>query len=144
MRQTADSLLPSPGCRYPNRIGLWQWTRRKQTGLRCYTPSARFLAWRRQHPVLVRGWLEPLDLAEPLVGFVREFEDERILALFNLSDSAVTESVAPFGALQPLPESGCAAEIQGDAIQLPPFGTFFAGMTPIGVASPKPELATAS
>jgi alpha-glucosidase len=102
-----------------------------------------FLAWRRQQPALVRGWLEPLDLAEPLVGFVREFEDQRILALFNLSDSAVTESLAPFGTLQPMPESGCAAEIRGGAIQLPPFGTFFAGMTPISVASPKPELATA-
>lgn len=56
---------------------------------------------------MVRGGLEQLELAEPLVGFVRELEDQRILALFNLSNSAVTASLAPFGALLPMPESGC-------------------------------------
>ncbi len=27
----------------------------------------RFLAWRRRHPALIRGWLEPLHLPEPLL-----------------------------------------------------------------------------
>jgi hypothetical protein len=69
------------------------------------------------------------------------FEDQRILALFNLSDSAVPAPLASFGAMWPMPESGCAAEIQDDAVHLPPFGTFFAAMTPIDTASPEPELA---
>ncbi len=100
----------------------------------------RFLAWRRQQPAMVRGWLEPLELAEPLVGFVRELEDQRILALFNLSDSAVTASLAPFGALLPMPESGCPGEVLDDDVRLPPFGTFFGAMAPVA-ASPEPELA---
>ena len=37
-----------------------------------------------------------------------------------------------------MPESGCAAKVQDDAIHLPPFGTFFAAMTPIGATTPFP------
>ena len=51
----------------------------------CSTGIRRFLAWRRQHPALVRGLLYLLDLPEPLIGFVRELDGERILALFNIS-----------------------------------------------------------
>jgi alpha-glucosidase len=101
----------------------------------------RFIAWRRQQPALIWGWLEPLDLPEPLVGFVRDLEGQRILALFNLSDASVTTSVAHCGAPQPMAESGCAAEIRDDVVRLPPFGTFFGVMTPVVAPSREPVLA---
>ena len=66
----------------------------------------RFLAWRRQQPALVRGSLTPLDLPEPVIGFVREAAGQRFLALFNLSDAPVTVEV--LGPVTPLPESGFA------------------------------------
>jgi alpha-glucosidase len=102
----------------------------------------RFIAWRRRQPALIRGWLEPLDLSEPLVGFVRELEGQRILALFNLSDASVTTSLAAFGAPQPMPESGCTAEIRDGAVHLPPLGTFLGALVPVGAASPQLALAT--
>lgn len=49
----------------------------------------RFLHWRRGVPALLRGSLRPLDLPEPLVGFVREYLGQRVVAVFNLSDQAV-------------------------------------------------------
>jgi len=101
----------------------------------------RFLTWRRRQPALIRGWLKPLDLSEPLIGFVREIDEQRILALFNLSDSAMTVPLAPLGVLRPMPESGCAVETQDDSVHLPPFGTFFAEITPIGAPTREPELA---
>jgi len=45
----------------------------------------RVLAYRRAHPALVAGGLRLLDLAEPLLGFVREDEEEQVVCLFNLS-----------------------------------------------------------
>ena len=40
-----------------------------------------------------------------------------------------------------MPESGCPAKIHDDAVDLPPFSTYFAAMTPIGAASPVPVTA---
>jgi alpha-glucosidase len=103
----------------------------------------RFLAWRQQHPALIRGWLEPLDLAEPLVGFIRELEQQRILVLFNLSGTPVTACLTGFEALRPMPESGCSAQLRDGAIRLPPFGTFFGAMASVATSSAT-ELATAN
>lgn len=47
------------------------------------------LAWRRAHPALVRGALEPLHLPAPLIGFDRVLGEERVRVVLNLSDRAV-------------------------------------------------------
>ena len=49
----------------------------------------RFLSYRRAHPALTGGGLQPLDLPEPLIGFVRHDQAEKVLCLFNLSASEV-------------------------------------------------------
>lgn len=69
----------------------------------------RFLSWRGAHPALVSGALLPLDLPEPLVGFVRENADERVLCLFN----PTAQHVRLDGGLAGAPE------------RLGPFGTAF-------------------
>jgi alpha-glucosidase len=64
----------------------------------------RFLAFRRAHPAMVSGALRPLDLPDPLVGFVRENEDEQIVFVFNLSaqeapaeSAGIAQVLAPYG-----------------------------------------------
>ncbi|MDR3529709.1 MAG: alpha glucosidase [Rhodopila sp.] len=79
----------------------------------------RFLHWRRGVPALVHGTLRPLDLPAPLVGFVREYEGQRVLAVFNLSDQTVSF------------EMGSAAAMAGSGFEakdgcLPPYGVMFA------------------
>lgn len=49
----------------------------------------RFLAYRRAHPALATGTLEPLDLPHPAVGFVRRGAAESVRCVFNLSASEV-------------------------------------------------------
>jgi alpha-glucosidase len=44
-----------------------------------------FLRWRKQQPALVHGSIRFLDAPEPLLAFVRESADERLLLVFNLS-----------------------------------------------------------
>jgi alpha-glucosidase len=82
----------------------------------------RFLHWRRGVPALLHGTLVPMALPEPLVGFVREHDGERVLAVFNLSDQAVPFDTAPFGTARRLIESGFAGP--GDVLR--PFGALFA------------------
>jgi alpha-glucosidase len=98
----------------------------------------RFLRWRSSCPALRRGRLMPLDLPAPLVGFVRELDGERILALFNLAETEITADLGAFGGLRPLPESGFATEIDGAAARLPRFGVLFAALAPVRL----PELAS--
>lgn len=57
----------------------------------------RFLNWRRCVPALLLGTLVPVDLPAPMVGFVREHEGHRVLALFNLSDRPVALDLAQLG-----------------------------------------------
>ncbi len=90
----------------------------------------RFLGWRRRHPVMVRGSLQPLDLPEPLVGFIRELDGDQVLALFNLSDRPVTVDISAFGGLIPCVESGFDPEFRGRSVVLPGYGALFATLVP--------------
>jgi alpha-glucosidase len=94
----------------------------------------RFVAWRRLQPALVRGSLAPLDLPEPVVGFVREAEGQRVLALFNLSDRPATVDLSGLPDVTPLPASGFAAEYCGGIACLPGYGVLFGSLAPAGVA----------
>jgi alpha-glucosidase len=91
----------------------------------------RFLHWRRGVPALVRGTLHPVPLPDPLVGFVRACEDQRVLALFNLSAEAVGFNRAAFGSMAVLEASGFA----DPSASLPPFGALFAELEPAGAAA---------
>jgi alpha-glucosidase len=82
----------------------------------------RFLLWRRSIPALRYGKLSTLPLQEPLVGFTRTYEVQRVLVVFNLSDRPVPLDLAAFGRLTVLAESGFADP--GD--RLGPFGVVFA------------------
>ncbi len=82
----------------------------------------RFLRWRRGVPALIHGTLLPLALATPLVGFVREHQGQRVLAVFNLSDQPVPLPLTDPGA--PIDGHGLETSL-GDDGRLPPFGAWF-------------------
>ena len=92
----------------------------------------RFLHWRRGVPAMTRGHLRPLDLPAPLIGFVREWQGTRILALFNLAEQPVAADLGAFPGLRPLPECGFAPPVSDDTALLPPFGALFAALETVG------------
>ena len=57
----------------------------------------RFLQFRREHPEMITGRLETVDLPEPCFGFVRSLGGERMLCLFNLSDREITLDLGAAG-----------------------------------------------
>jgi alpha-glucosidase len=82
----------------------------------------RFLYWRRSLPVLRLGKLSTVSLPEPLVGFIRAYEGDNLLAVFNLSDQPAPLDLTAFGRLTVLEESGFAAP----GSSLGPYGVMFA------------------
>jgi len=85
----------------------------------------RFLAWRRRQPALVHGSLTPLDLPAPLVGFIRETDGQRLLAVFNLSRESAVAELSRIGSILPVRGSGFAAQHEDGFARLPPFGALF-------------------
>ncbi len=77
--------------------------------------TRRMLALRRRHPALRLGTLQPLDAPPPLLGFLRAWEDERLLCAFNIG----AEPVA-------LPPDWHAALEAASPAVLEPFGTLCA------------------
>ena len=88
----------------------------------------RFLGWRREHPAMVHGDLKPLDLPEPLVGFIREHDGDRVLAVFNLSGESAAVEIDELGAIMPLARSGFMPEVIGRSVVLSGHGAFFASL----------------
>jgi alpha-glucosidase len=86
----------------------------------------RFLAWRRGMPALRYGSLRVVPLAEPLVGFVRETDNARLLAVFNLSGHDVCAELPVSGRMAPMTESGFTARLDRNRVSLSPFGVLFA------------------
>ena len=89
-----SSWLPIPGDHYPLAVSAQE-----------NDPDSLLNFWRelldyrRQHVALIRGSLRPLDLAEPVFGFLREHPDEQLICVFNLSDQVSEVTVPHLGRL---------------------------------------------
>ncbi len=85
----------------------------------------RFLAWRKQHPALIFGDKVLIEKPDPIYAFERRHSNERLLCVFNFSNSAAeTRSSERW---QPLSGHGFEAALEGINLVLPPFGVFFGG-----------------
>jgi alpha-glucosidase len=86
-----------------------------------------FLRWRKAHPALREGAIRFLDTPEPVLAFIRECEDERLLVVFNLSGEAVEWRLPAGLAARAVAAPGVAnGHIEGDVLRLPAHGAFYA------------------
>ena len=85
----------------------------------------RFLAWRKQHPALVRGDIAFLESNEPVLAFERTWNGARILCAFNFSNRSVSQPVS--SDWRSIDGHGFDAECEPGKILLPPFGAWFGG-----------------
>ena len=87
----------------------------------------RFMHWRRGLPALRHGSIRFLDTPEPVLAFVRELGEERVLAAFNLGAEAAECELPPIGELQLLQGHGLASgTLDGGRLRLPAHGSLFA------------------
>jgi alpha-glucosidase len=83
----------------------------------------RFLAWRKQHPALVRGDINFVESGEPILAFERTWSGERILCVFNFSNRSASQPVS--SDWRSIDGHGFEAGFEQDKVVLPPFGTWF-------------------
>jgi alpha-glucosidase len=83
----------------------------------------KFLAWRKQHPALVRGDITFVQSSETVLAFERSWNGERILCVFNFSNQAASQPISiPWRSMD---GHGFNAVLEQDEILLPPFGVWF-------------------
>jgi len=86
--------------------------------------TRRFLSWRRTQPALQKGSLRFLKAEEPLLVLERTWEDQRMVAIFNLGSlSSRYTFTAPVQALTGHGLEG--ARLDNRQLILPPWGSFF-------------------
>ncbi|MGH8032218.1 MAG: alpha-glucosidase family protein [Luteimonas sp.] len=89
--------------------------------------TRRLLRWRSTQPALQWGDIHMLDSAEPVLAFVRTFDNERLLVAFNLSNDAQTFTL-PSGmhVVAVLADHGLqSGRLDGDMLHLPAHAVFY-------------------
>jgi alpha-glucosidase len=86
-----------------------------------------FLRWRKQYPALQWGDIRFIDVAEPVLAFVRSYDQSRIFAAYNLGGESLSITVPQVGALRQIESVGVLeGRLSGDHLQLPGHSVVFA------------------
>jgi alpha-glucosidase len=85
----------------------------------------RFLAFRKLYPAFAKGEIEFSESQEDALIFTREYGNEKILCVFNMSALETNVSL-PAGEWQALTGHGFNSNNYGDKIDIPAWGAYFA------------------
>lgn len=89
----------------------------------------RFMAWRKNQPALRFGSIRFLDTPEPILALVREHEQQRLLAVFNLSNQEHELELPLNQALTAENGHGLlTGKLAGRRLTLPAHAVFFANL----------------
>ena len=90
-----------------------------------------FMHWRRTQPALCRGSIRFLDTPEPVLAFIREADDERLLAVFNLSEETLDVNLPMNATLSQLNVAPLwQGQLENRHVHLPPYALVFARIEP--------------
>jgi alpha-glucosidase len=89
----------------------------------------RLLHWRKQQPALIAGDFKLLDTKEPLLAFIREYAEQSLLCVFNLSDETVQYDLSVYGEYTPETSLGFDFQLRQDnTLEFNSYGVFFANL----------------
>lgn len=87
----------------------------------------RFIQWRKQQVALRLGDIQFFDAPEDVLMFVRTYEDEQVLVVFNFSDAPSQINLNDLSVKQVLEGHGfIMATLHGEKLMLEAYGAFFA------------------
>ncbi|GAA0783221.1 MULTISPECIES: alpha-glucosidase family protein [Pseudomonadati] len=116
--------LPIPSAHAENAVDAQE--HNAQSTLNSYR---RFLAWRKQQPVLVSGDIRFVEANVSILAFERELAGNKMLVLFNLSEQSTSFDFDGYQLNAELNEHGLlAGKLVGNTIELPPFASYFANI----------------
>ena len=89
-----------------------------------------FNQWRKQHSTLLYGDIEFVDTPEPILAFIRQYNDKKLLVCFNFSNQ---QQVVSFDLLQGdliaiTDHKLASADLVDGCLTLPAFGCFYASL----------------
>lgn len=88
----------------------------------------RLIRWRKNQPALLWGDLTLFDTPEPLLGFIRQSPEQKMLCLFNLSSAPLHYDLSSY------PQCVIADEVDfinrqyENMVEIPGFGVFFGNL----------------
>jgi alpha-glucosidase len=85
----------------------------------------RLLQWRKLQPALISGNMELLDTPEPILGIQRSSQEQKLVALFNLSPKPIHFDLSPWGNLVNANERDFFVRQYENTIELSGYGVFF-------------------
>lgn len=85
----------------------------------------RFIKWRNQHPVLLKGELHLLEGNDDALCWIRKYGDESVLVAINLTSESISIDWTG-GMLRVLKGHGLGGKLQDSEIVLPAYQGFFA------------------
>lgn len=89
----------------------------------------QFMQWRKQQPTLRLGSIHFIDAPDDVLMFVREYEGEHVLAVFNLSSASRTVALANINIKSLLDGHGFdTAAMEEESLIVEGFGVFFASV----------------
>ena len=91
----------------------------------------RLLHWRSKQPALLAGDIHLLETDEesPLFGFIRHYDGQHLLCLYNLSHAPVSyELPEELGVCQPVQGIGLEVERRDNILKLPEYGAFIGNL----------------
>ncbi len=90
----------------------------------------RFMRWRAQQPALKWGNIDFFPAPEPVLAFIRQTPEQKLIVAFNLSNRDCEYPLPPIGSLTILNEHGLpSGSVQSGSLQLPARSVFYAALT---------------
>jgi alpha-glucosidase len=87
--------------------------------------TRRFLAFRRTSSAMRWGEIAFVDAPPPLLAFTREYDGEKLLCLFNMSQEATDFTHQFLTGCEVLPVGPGTSKATGDSIRLAPYAAWF-------------------
>ena len=81
------------------------------------------LGWRKNHLALTHGDIHLIETEAPILAYIRDHAEEKLVLLFNLSENEISVPVSILPEFTPLLDRVHLAVIEGETITLPPYGT---------------------
>lgn len=117
---TGTPWLPVPGAHASQAIGVQE---RDPDSVLNFTRA--LIARRKTLAPLIRGSISVSEASDAILAFERQYRDERILCVFNLSRAEAAFNIAPYTDFSPLSFGHSDARIGGTTVALPPLTTAF-------------------
>jgi len=117
--------LPIPESHYARSVNL-----QNQDPNSLLNTWRRLLHWRKKQPALEAGNFEILDTEEPIFAFIREYAEQRLLCIFNLSDQPARYDLSAYGNCEASKGLGFEVKRKDNTLELPGYNAFFGNLAP--------------